>query len=530
QTQGLTADDYGGEAFEGCPEILAETRPDVVAALHAAYFDAGCDVVETNTFGALPGTLAEYGIADRAESLSEANARIAREVADSYTTPERRRFVAGSVGPGTKSPSLGQISFAELRDGVAAECRGLLRGGVDLVLVETQFDLLAAKAAILGARQAMATEGRMVPLQVQVTIELTGRMLLGTEIGAALTALDALRPDVLGINCATGPTEMGEHVRHLANHSRLPISVLPNAGLPSVVDGKMHYDLTPAQLCEHHRRFVEEYGVSIVGGCCGTTPEHIALLAGELSDVVPARREPAFEPGCASIYTHVGYDQAPSFLVVGERTNANGSKKFREAMLEGDWDTTVAMVGEQIREGSHVIDVCVDYVGRDGTDDMREVASRFATQSTAPLMIDSTEPDVVETALQWVGGKAILNSVNLEDGDDPGTRLDRFLTLAHDYGAAVVATCIDTQGQARSAQWKVDAARAIHDIAVDRYGLSPHDLFFDPLALTLATGIEESRRDGIETIEGIRRIKAELPGVNTILGLSNVSFGLNPAA
>jgi 5-methyltetrahydrofolate--homocysteine methyltransferase len=355
-------------------------------------------------------------------------------------------------------------------------------------------------------------------------------MLLGTEIGAALTALDAMRPDVLGINCATGPTEMGEHVRHLAQHSRLPISVLPNAGLPSVVDGRMHYDLTAEQLCEHHRRFVEEYGVSIVGGCCGTTPEYIKLLVDELGDLEPAHRTPSYEPGCASIYTHVGYDQTPSFLVVGERTNANGSRKFRDAMLAGDWDTTVAMVGEQVREGSHVIDVCVDYVGRDGTLDMTEVASRFATQSTAPLMIDSTEPGVVETALQWVGGKAILNSVNLEDGDAPGTRLDRFLSLAHDYGAAVVATCIDETGQARTAQWKVDAARAIHDIAVDRYGLAPHDLFFDPLALTLATGIEESRRDGIETIEGIRRIKAELPGVNTILGLSNISFGLNPAA
>jgi 5-methyltetrahydrofolate--homocysteine methyltransferase len=530
QTQDLHADDYGGEHYEGCPELLAVTRPDVVAALHTAYFEVGADVVETNTFGSLPGTLAEYQIAERAEELSEANARIAREVADGFSTADRRRFVAGSMGPGTKSPSLGQIPFAELRDGFEVQARGLLNGGVDLLLVETQFDLLGAKAAMIGARRAMAATGRDVPLQVQVTIELTGRMLLGTEIGAALTALDAMAPDVIGINCATGPSEMGEHVRYLSNFSQRPISVLPNAGLPSVVEGRMHYDLTAPQLCEHHKRFVEELGVSIIGGCCGTTPEYIKLLVDELGGLEPAHRRPTDEPGLASIYSHVPYDQSPSFLVVGERTNANGSKKFREAMLAGDWDTTVAMAAEQIGEGSHVIDVCVDYVGRDGTADMAEVASRFATSSTVPLMVDSTEPDVVEAALQRIGGKAILNSVNLEDGDAPGTRLDRFLALAKEYGAAVVATCIDEEGQARTPEWKLRAARSIHDIAVERYGLAPHDIFFDPLALTLATGIEESRGDGVSTIEGIRAIKEALPGVGTILGLSNISFGLNPAA
>ena len=525
QTKGLTADDFGGADLEGCNELLIATRPELVAEMHEAFFAVGVDVVETATFGAFAVPLAEYGIAERSYELNVAGARIAREVASGHGG-----LVAGSIGPGTKFASLGQIRFAELRDAYEVQCRGLLDGGVDLLLIETQFDLLGAKAALIGARTAMAATGRQVPLQVQVTIELTGRMLPGTEIGAALTALDAMHPDILGINCATGPSEMGEHLRYLSQHSRVPIACLPNAGMPSVVDGQMHYDPTPEQLAEHHARFITELGVSVVGGCCGTTPEHLRQVVERCRDLEPLRRNPEFEPGLASIYSHVPYDQKPSFLVVGERTNANGSRKFRDALLEADWDTTVAMATEQIREGSHVIDVCVDYVGRDGSDDMEQIASRFATQSTVPLMIDSTEPPVIETALQWIGGKAILNSVNLEDGDAPGTRLDRFLGMARDYGAAVVCTCIDTEGQARSAEWKLRAARAIHDLALDRYGLEPHDLVFDPLALTLATGMEESRRDGIETIEGIRLIKSELPGVHTILGLSNVSFGLNPAA
>jgi 5-methyltetrahydrofolate--homocysteine methyltransferase len=355
-------------------------------------------------------------------------------------------------------------------------------------------------------------------------------MLPGTEIGAALAALDAMRPDVVGVNCATGPAEMSEHLRYLGQHSRVPIACLPNAGLPSVVDGKMHYDLTPDQLGDYQRRFVTEFGVQVVGGCCGTTVEHIAALVDAVRDVEPPARTVEHEDGATSIYSFTPFEQQLTYLSIGERTNANGSKKFREALLDGDWDTCVAMAREQEHEGAHVLDVCVDYVGRDGTADMDEIASRFATQATVPLMIDSTEPQVVETALQWIGGRAILNSVNLEDGDAPGTRLDRFLSLAREYGAAVVCTCIDEEGQARTPEWKVRAARAIHDLAVDRYGLEPGDLFFDPLALTLATGIEESRGDGASTIEGIRLIKEHLPGVHTTLGLSNISFGLNPAA
>ena len=525
QMRELTADDFGGPSLEGCNEVLVQTRPDVIADLHRSFLEVGVDVVETDTFGAFSVVLAEYGLQDKAYDLNVAAARIAKEVASGYGG-----WVAGSIGPGTKFPSLGQIPFTELRDAYEEQARGLIEGGVDFFIIETVYDLLQAKAAMIACRRAMAAAGTELPIQVQVTMELTGRMLPGTEIGAALTALDAMRPDVIGLNCATGPQEMSEHLRYLSQRARTPLSCLPNAGLPSVVDGKMHYDLTPEGLADYHARFVTEFGVSAVGGCCGTTPEHLRQVVERVRDLTPTQRNPEWEPGVASMYSHVPYDQSPSFLVVGERTNANGSKKFREAMLTDDWDTCVAMAREQVKEGSHVLDVCVDYTGEDGVADMNEIASRFASQATVPLMLDSTEPPVIEAGLQWLGGKAILNSVNLEDGDAEGTRFDRFFRLAREYGAAVVCTCIDEEGQARTAEWKVRAAKAIHDLAVERYGLDPGDLLFDPLVLPISTGMEESRRDGIETIEGIRRIKAELPGVQTILGLSNISFGLNAAA
>jgi 5-methyltetrahydrofolate--homocysteine methyltransferase len=530
QLQELGPDDFGGPELEGCNEILVVTRPDAIEQLHRSFLEVGVDVIETDTFGAFSVVLAEYGIADRAFELNVAGARLARRLADEYSTPDRPRWVAGSMGPGTKFPTLGQIPYAELRDAYEEQARGLLEGGVDLLIVETVFDLLSGKAAINACKRAMVAAGRQVPLQVQVTIELTGRMLPGTEIGAALAALDAMHVDVIGLNCATGPTEMGEPLRHLSANSRVPVSCLPNAGLPSVVDGRMHYDLTPEQLADHLHRFVTELGVTAIGGCCGTTPAHLAAVVERCAGAIPATRHPVHEPSAASIYTAVPFHQDTSFLVVGERTNANGSKRFREAMLAGDWDTCVAMARDQVKEGAHLIDVCVDYTGADGVADMAEVASRFATQSSVPLMVDSTEGPVVRAALEWIGGRPVLNSVNLEEGDAEGTRLDTFLRLAREFGAAVVCTCIDEEGQARTADWKVRSARAIHDIAVTRYGLEPSDLLFDPLALPLSTGMEESRKDGIETIEGIRRIKAELPGVSTILGLSNVSFGLNPAA
>jgi len=527
QLRALSADDFGGASFEGCNELLVATRPDVVAELHDSFFAVGVDVVETDSFGSLPWVLAEYGIADRTRELAAMSARIARRVASDHGPGH---WVAGSLGPGTKLVSLGQIGFTEMRDGYELAAGGLLDGGVDLLLVETCQDLLQVKAAVIGCRRAMTAAGRRVPIQVQVTIEQTGTMLMGTEIAAALTTATALRPDVLGLNCATGPREMSEHLRHLSAHSPVPISCLPNAGLPSVVEGHMHYDLTPEELAAHQHRFVTELGVSVVGGCCGTTPAHLAAVVAAVGGLTPAPRPATPDPGCASIYHHVPYDQSPSFLVVGERTNANGSKKFREAMLAGDWDTCVAVGRDQVKEGAHVLDLCADYTGADGVADISELAFRFNTATTLPVMLDSTEPPVIEAGLQRLAGKPILNSVNLEEGSEPGTRLDRFLTLARDYGAAVVCTCIDTEGQARTAEWKLRAARAIHDLAVDRYGLAPGDLLFDPLALPLSTGMEESRRDGIETIEGIRLIKDQLPGVRTVLGLSNVSFGLNPAA
>jgi 5-methyltetrahydrofolate--homocysteine methyltransferase len=530
QLMGLSPEDFGGPDLEGCNEVLISTRPDLIARVHRAFYEVGCDVVETGTFGSSPVVLSEYGLADRAREISRTGAEIAKAVAAEFSTPERPRWVAGSMGPGTKFPTLGQIPYADLRDAYEVQALGLLEGGVDLLLIETVFDLLSAKAAINGARRAMAALDRVVPIQVQVTIELTGRMLPGTEIAAARPVLSAMQVDVVGLNCATGPVEMSEALRHLSSASQVPIACVPNAGLPSVVDGMMHYDLTPEQLADHLYRFITEFGVSVVGGCCGTTPEHLAAVVARCADATPAVRTPVEEPSAASIYSSVPFRQDTSFLVVGERTNANGSKRFREAMLEADWDTCVAMARDQIKEGAHVIDVCVDYTGADGVADMTEIASRFATQASVPLMVDSTEGPVARAALEWIGGRPILNSVNLEEGDEPGTRLDTFLRLAREFGAAVVCTCIDEEGQARTAEWKLRAARNIRDIAVDRYGLSPEDLIFDALALPLSTGMEESRNDGIETIEGIRSIKAELPGVSTILGLSNVSFGLNPAA
>ena len=524
QEAGLNADDFGGPTLEGCNEVLVDTRPDVIAALHDSFFAVGVDVVETDTFGALSVTLGEYGLAHRAHELNVKAARIAREVANGYGG----RWVAGSIGPGTKFPSFGHIRFADLRDAYEEQAHGLIEGGVDLLLIETSFDLLQVKAAMIGSRRAMAAIGRAVPLQVQVTMELTGRMLPGTEIGAALTALDAMRPDVIGLNCATGPREMWEHLRHLSQHARMPLSCLPNAGLPSVVDGKMHYDLTPEQLADFHERFVVELGVSVVGGCCGTTPEHLRQVVERCRDLTPAPRSPVHEPGAASMFSSVPFAQDLSFLVIGERTNANGSKKFRDAMLAEDWDTCVAMAKEQEKEGAHVLDVCVDYVGRDGTKDMDEIASRFATLSTVPLVLDSTEPPVMEAGLQWLGGKAVLNSANLEEGEAEGKRFDRVMRLAKEYGAAVICLLIDEQGQARDVEWKLRIAHRIHNLATQRYGLEAGDLIFDALTFPLSTGDDDLRGDAMATIEGIRRIKAELPGVSTVLGVSNVSFGLSP--
>ena len=526
----LGPDDFGGASLEGCNEMLCLSRPDVIRQMHAAFLDVGVDALETASFGSFSTVLNEYAVPEMAYDLNVAAARLAREVAAEYETDGRTRFVAGSIGPGTKLPSLGHIRFAELRDAYQEQARGLLVGGVDLFLIETCMDLLQIKAAMIGCRRAMTAEGREVPIQVQVTMETTGRMLVGSEIGAALTAIGAMRPDVLGINCATGPAEMQEHLRFLAQSSPFPISVLPNAGLPSVVDGRTHYDLTPAELAQFHRHHVDDLGIGIVGGCCGTTPEHLRAVVEAVGGRGAPHRAASFEPSVSSIYSSVPIQQDNSFLIIGERTNTNGSKAFREAMIASDWDNCSKMATEQVREGAHVLDVCVDYVGRDGTVDMDEIASRFATQASVPLVLDSTEPPVMEAGLQHIGGRAILNSGNLEDGEAPGSRLDRVFSLAREYGAAVVCLLIDERGQARDVEWKMEIAHRLHRIAVDRYGLSAHDLIFDALTFPLSTGDDDLRLDAKHTIDAIRRIKAEIPGAFTTLGVSNVSFGLKPAA
>ncbi|MFN8103735.1 MAG: methionine synthase [Acidimicrobiia bacterium] len=519
-------DDYRGN--EGMTEMLCLTRPDVVKEIHASFFEAGCDVVETDSFGSNHVVLNEYGMAARTFELNETAARIAREVAADFTTADRPRFVSGSIGPGTRLPSLGQASFAELEASYTEQAAGLLAGGVDVLQIETAQDLLQVKAAIAGVEAAMAAAGRRVPVIVQVTIEQTGTMLLGSEIGAALVALEPFDVDVIGINCATGPVEMVEHVRHLAQNSPKRVSVLPNAGLPRLEGKQTVYDLTPADLARWHTTFVREMGVEIVGGCCGTTPAHIAAVVDAVGGLEPQPRDlAAWEPSVASLYSPVSIHQDTSFLVIGERANAQGSKRFRELLETDDVDGMVTVGREQVREGAHVIDVCVDYTGRDGTVDMASLVSKLATASTLPIMLDSTEWEVIAAGLEHIGGRPIVNSVNLEDG--PEGRPGHLFPLARKYGAAVVCLCIDEDGQARDVDWKLRVARRIADLAHE-YGVRNEDLVFDALTFPLTTGQEELRRDGLATLEGIRRIKEEIPGCFTTLGVSNVSFGLKPAA
>jgi len=529
QAANPTLDDF--EGHEGCNEILNLTRPDIVTGIHEAYLAAGSDCVETNTFGANLPNLGEYGIADRIHELSLAGARLARAAADRWSTPERPRFVLGSVGPGTKLPTLGHAPYATLRDAYQRNAEGLLEGGVDGLIVETCQDLLQAKAAVIGCRRAMARTGREVSLICQVTVETTGTMLLGSEIGAALTALEPLGVDLLGLNCATGPAEMSEHLRYLSQYSSTPLSVMPNAGLPELTADGAVYPLRPDELGEALRRFITEYGVRLVGGCCGTTPEHIRTVVETVASL-PAATAPASEPtaGVSSLYHHVPFLQDASVLMVGERTNANGSKAFREAMLAADFQACVEIAREQARDGSHLLDLCVDYVGRDGVADMREIAGRFATASTLPIMLDSTEPPVVEAGLEMLGGRCVVNSVNFEDGDGPASRYARVMPIVREHGAAVVALTIDEEGQARTAEWKVRVASRLIDDLTGRWGLRREDILVDCLTFPISTGQEETRRDAIETIEAIRRITHRYPGVNFTLGISNVSFGLNPAA
>jgi 5-methyltetrahydrofolate--homocysteine methyltransferase len=531
QTIGLTVDDFGAPHLEGCNELLNLTRPDVIRDLHRSFLEVGVDVVETNTFGAFRGPLSEYGLEDKAYEIAAAGATLARQTVDEFIAADHRpRYVAGSIGPGTKFATLGQVTYRELVSAYEEESAALIDGGVDLLVIETQFDLLGAKAAIEGARRASRSRGVDVPLQVQVTIELTGRMLPGTEVDAALTSLAALHPDVIGLNCATGPAEMWEPLRQLTRHSPVPVSAIPNAGLPRLVDGEMAYDLDPVSLADHLGAFVEELGVGVVGGCCGTTPQHLTAVVERLSAARARPLAPQPVPAASSIYSQVPFDQDASFLMIGERANSNGSKAFRDALLADDIESCVSIGQSQLQEGAHLVDLCVDYVGRDGVADMSRLAQVFATDVAAPVVLDSTEPEVMEAGLERLGGRSVLNSANLEDGDGEGSRADRVFQLAKKHGAAVICLLIDEKGQARTADWKMEVARRIHDLAVDRYGLASSDLIFDALTFPLSTGDGDLRRDAIETLEAIRRIKRELPGVRTVLGVSNVSFGLNPAA
>lgn len=529
QAQDPTLDDF--QQLEGCNEILNLTRPDIVTSVHDAYFAVGVDCVETNTFGANHAALGEYDIPERVFELSEAGARVARESADRFTVETgQQRWVLGSMGPGTKLPTLGHAPYTTLRDAYQRNAEGMIAGGADALLVETTQDLLQTKASVIGARRALEATGANLPVIVSVTVETTGTMLLGSEIGAALTALEPLGIDMIGLNCATGPAEMSEHLRHLARHSRVPISCMPNAGLPVLGKDGAHYPLTASELADAQEGFVREYGLSLVGGCCGTTPEHLRQVVERVRGAVPGERDPRPEPGAASLYQTVPFRQDTSYLAIGERTNANGSKKFRTAMLEGRWDDCVEMAREQIREGAHLLDLCVDYVGRDGVADMTELAGRFATASTLPLVLDSTEVDVLRAGLEKLGGRAVINSVNYEDGDGPDSRFAKVTALAQEHGAALMALTIDEEGQARTTEHKVAVAERLIEDLTGNWGIHESDILIDTLTFTICTGQEESRRDGVHTIEAIRELKRRHPDVQTTLGLSNISFGLNPAA
>ncbi|MBA3310189.1 MAG: methionine synthase [Nocardioidaceae bacterium] len=530
QQHDLGLDDF--EGLEGCNEILNVTRPDVVRAIHDGYLEAGADCVGTNTFGANHANLGEYGISERIYELARAGAAVARAAADAWTSADRPRWVLGSVGPGTRLPTLGHVSFATLRDAYADQVRGMIDAGVDAVLVETAQDLLQAKAAVIGARRAIgsAEPPDSVPVIVNVTVETTGTMLLGTEIGAALTALEPLGIDLIGLNCATGPAEMSEHLRYLSRQSGLGIACMPNAGLPQLTARGAEYPLTPRELADAHETFTREFGLSLVGGCCGTTPDHVKAVVDRVWSRELVRRKPRREAGASSLYQHVAFQQDTSYLSIGERTNANGSKAFREAMLADRWDDCIEIARAQVRAGAHLLDLCVDYVGRDGVADMATAASRLATASTLPIVLDSTEPGVIEAGLEAIAGRCVVNSVNFEDGDGPGSRFARVMPIVKEHGAGVVALTIDVEGQARTAEWKVAVASRLIDSLTGAWGMCTGDIIVDCLTFPIATGQEETRRDALETIDAIQEVKRRYPDVQTTLGVSNVSFGLNPAA
>ena len=528
QNRNPTLSDF--ENHEGCNEILNVTRPDIVKAVHSEYLKAGVDAIETNTFGANFANLAEYGIEDRIFELAFAGAKIARESADDFSTPGNPRWVLGSLGPGTKLPTLGHTTYQNLKDAYSTASKGLIQGGVDAILIETTQDLLQAKAAINGAREAIKLSKTDIVLIAQVTVETNGTMLMGTEIGAALNALEPLGIDLIGLNCATGPAEMSEHLRVLSKGASVGISVMPNAGLPILGKNGAHYPLTPIELASSLKQFVADYKVNLIGGCCGTTPDHMKEVVKQIHGSENSNRSVTREVGASSLYQFVGFKQDNTYLAIGERANANGSKAFKEALLKEDWQSCVEIGRDQIRDGAHMLDLSVDYVGRDGEADMKELAFRFATTSTLPIVLDSTEPSVLKAGLEQLGGRSVINSVNYEDGDGDKSRFAKIMPLVVEHGAAVIALTIDEHGQARDADWKLKVARRLISDLTGKWGLRTCDILIDCLTFPIATGQEETRKDGIETLKAIKQLKEEFPEVQTTLGVSNISFGLNPAA
>ena len=518
------------QGHEGCNEILNVSKPELVKSVHRKYLEVGVDAIETNTFGANWANLAEYGIEDRIYELAFAGGKLAREVADEFTTAKKPRWVLGSLGPGTKLPTLMHTDYLKLKDAYFTASKGLLDGGVDALLIETTQDLLQAKAAINGARKAIDECDRDIVLIAQVTVEATGTMLLGSEIGAALNALEPLNIDLIGLNCATGPAEMSEHLRVLAKNSTIGISVMPNAGLPQLGPNGATYPLGPDELAEYLENFVDSYGLTLVGGCCGTTPAHMAAVVNKIGEHDLVARKISREIGASSLYQFVPFRQDQAYMAIGERANANGSRAFRDALLTEDWQSCIEIARDQIRDGAHMLDLSVDYVGRDGVADMHELASRLATSSTLPIVLDSTEPAVLKAGLEHLGGRSIINSVNYEDGDGPTSRFAKIMPLVKEHGAAVVALTIDETGQARTQEWKVSVASRLIEDLTKNWGMLTSDILIDCLTFPIATGQEETRRDGIETLNAISELKKKYPDVQTTLGVSNVSFGLNPAA
>ena len=526
QGQDLTIEDWGGANFENCSENLLYTKPEAIEKVHVGFLEVGCDVIETNSFGGGEVVLAEFGMVAQTYDVNRRAAQLAKRLANDYSNANFPRFVAGSIGPGTKLPTLGHISYDNLKAAYDEQIRGLYDGGVDLFVVETAQDLLQIKAALRSIFDFFAARKVKIPVITQVTIETFGTMLNGTEIAAALTALEPFPIDVIGMNCGTGPDQMTEHVKYLCDNSPLPVSVLPNAGMPEVKDGQQFYTETPEDFSRKVEHFAKDFGANIVGGCCGTSFEHLRQVVEKMQNVSPKIRDFNFAPAASSIYFSQPYTQDNSFLIVGERVNASGSKKMRDLLNAEDWDGLIKLAKEQEREGAHVLDVNVDFVGRDGVADMHELVKKLVTNVTIPLMLDSTEWEKMEAGLKLAGGKCILNSTNYEDGEE---RFLKLLEVAKEYGAAVVVGLIDEDGMARTADKKVEIARRAFKQATE-FGIEAHDVFFDPLALPISTGIEEDRLNAAETIESIKRIHEEMPQANIILGVSNVSFGLNPAS